>query len=120
MLISFLLAYAFVMGSQPDTGEPAPLTSSMDRYAAGQCLGSRVGFRNLRLNCVIGADGTLEQCQATTQDPRVLRLSPVFNCIAGTVTVTNADGSPAIDRAVTFGLNRNIWTVTPRNVAPQD
>jgi hypothetical protein len=120
MLMSLVLvAYIFAAG-QTDASEPSPLVTNMDRYAAGQCLGSRVGFRNLRLNCVSGDDGKLQQCEVLSQDPRVLRYTPIFRCMAGTVTVTNPDGSLAVGRPVTFTLDRTIWAVTPRSDAPQD
>ena len=122
MLISLaLLATAFVWGSQaanrPPLREQAPLTRSFDDYAAGRCMGSMVGFRNVRVDCVTDAQGRPAQCRVDSENPRVLRYQRVFDCMAGTVTYTEADGSPAVGEQVRITFNGNSWFTQERRAA---
>ena len=99
-----MAAGGFALAAASSAQEP-PLTRAVDTQAYMRCVGPMVGFRNVGVRCVVGPDGRLEACRVLSNDRRVLRYRRRFECMAGTVTVTLPDGSPAVGRSVQLNLN---------------
>lgn len=85
--------------------DPRPLVQTIDARRVGECVGNLAGFRNVRLRCVAGADGALEQCEVLSTNRAVLRYSRIFRCMAANTRVTYPDGTPAVGRSVTFRVH---------------
>lgn len=106
--------------ARPPSPEVLPIWSNIDREAAGRCMGSMVGFRNVPVRCVVGSDGRLGQCEVQTTDDRVRRYQRVFSCMAAAMTVINNDGSSAEGESVAFRLNGRSLYLEPEAATDAD
>ena len=107
LILTGLLLSAGAQSETPDPAQPGlfPLVQTVDDRAASNCMGAMVGFRNVPLRCVVGTDGSLEQCEVLSTNRTVRRYDRVYRCMAAAVTVAYADGTPAVGRSVAFRIN---------------
>ena len=111
MFWSLVLA-GWLMGGQstPNPEAPPPseaprLIQTIDQTALRRCRGNLVGFSNIPLQCMVGEDGSVRQCELMTDNRDVLRLKSRFDCMAAAVRVHDETGAPAVGRSVRFRLN---------------
>ena len=97
-LVFLLLSLA--SAGQADNAEPQELQRKVDDAAYERCAGGLVGFRNVSVQCIVGANGTLEQCEVQSTNRSVLRYRERFQCMASAVTMTHPDGTPAVGTSV--------------------
>ena len=111
MTLLLLIAGLLMSSGQVATPGSAPsqptreLVQTVDHAATARCMGNMVGFRNVPLRCVIGADGTLGDCEVGSTNRTVLRYSRVYRCMASNVRVTLPDGTVPVGRSVAFRIH---------------
>ena len=112
IFVGWLVAAAH--GGPQDAEEPSSnLTRVVDERKATVCRGGLVGFSIVPVRCVVGEDGSLEQCAVQSDDPRVLRRRSRYECIAEAVSVFDEEGRPAVGRTVHFRIDGpNLFTET--------
>ena len=81
------------------------LIQTVNQAAVSRCMGYMVGFRNVPLRCVVGADGSLGECEVQSTNRAVLRYSRVYRCMASNVRVALPDGTPPVGRSVAFRVH---------------
>ncbi|ADL00630.1 hypothetical protein [Brevundimonas subvibrioides] len=84
--------------------EGIELTRDINSAELTRCMGNMVGFRNIRVTCVVGPDGVPEQCQVVSTNPTVLRYRSRFECMGRAMRITMPDGSSAAGRRFSFRL----------------
>ena len=107
MTLLLVIAGLLMSSSQtaPTNAPSGEMVQTVDHAATARCMRDMVGFRNVPLRCVVGADGRLGECEVRTNNRAVLRYSRVYRCMASNVRVTLPDGSVPVGRSVGFRIH---------------
>lgn len=81
------------------------LIQTVDAGGTARCMGAMVGFLNVPLRCIVGADGRLTDCEVGTTNRAALRYTRVFRCMASHVRVFEPSGTIPVGRSVAFRIH---------------
>lgn len=111
-MLAMVLAWLALLNAQ-EANSVAPsapqreMVRTYDFDHASRCMGNMIGFRNVMLKCVVGADDRLGECELVSDSDAARRHRRVFFCMAGAVRVRYADGASAAGEEVRFIVNGN-------------